>query len=375
MRNTRHALLAQPIGRMLFSVALRLLLIPIFLSGFPHISFASCRTGYAQCSAGYCCPWGDRCANDTRACISPGSVYCGGGRSCPAGNECYDYGMKCGTPCTYGRAGDGYCLGSLGTVYCGNGRSCPAGNECYDNGLRCRAPQSAACPMGYGQCPSGYCCPSGDRCANDTRACIAPGLVYCGAGRTCPAGNECYDNGMQCRAPQTAQTFNKAIDTLGGAANGIAGVTGGNTLDNQGNKGGPWNSGSGNVSNNLGNEGGAGNSVAGASDSQGSGVSCRDRVEQNMIQAIQDAEQCGANRDLLASIQSGNPLPFNFEQYRSECSTPLSIHSQRDAFDGCARTYTCGAFAFQCALAKIDAGEVDCTAAENLCLQTNPIPH
>lgn len=161
--------------RRFFIAGLGLLLISVLLSCIPLSSFGACPIGYGQCPRGYCCPSGDRCANDTRACISPGSVYCGGGRSCPGGTECYANGTRCGSPCTYGRANDGYCLGALGSVYCGGGRNCPAGTECYNNGMNCRRPQTnQTFNQGQGSAGSGVTVGGGGLTVNDVSlACVS----------------------------------------------------------------------------------------------------------------------------------------------------------------------------------------------------------
>lgn len=116
-------------------------LILIIFLGIIAPAFAGCPIGYGACAGGGCCPAGNQCASDAKACIPFGAVYCGGGRTCPSGTEC-GAGGQCLTPCAYGRANDGYCLGEPGSNYCGGGRSCPAGAACSNGGTQCMKPNA-----------------------------------------------------------------------------------------------------------------------------------------------------------------------------------------------------------------------------------------
>jgi hypothetical protein len=78
------------------------------------------------------------------------------------------------------------------------------------------------------------------------------------------------------------------------------------------------------------------------------------------------AEQCGLSAGDMYTFPGSNP-----DQY--ECEAGGDVSSQLEAFQQCARVYTCAARFYNCAIENKNSG-MDCRSAMNACTADNPVP-
>jgi hypothetical protein len=96
---------------------------------------------------------------------------------------------------------------------------------------------------------------------------------------------------------------------------------------------------------------------------------CVADMESNRQQMIALALECGASCDLIGSIDAPRTgegrsySRYDYAEFSSECHQPLSVASQYEGFDDCARVYACAALAYTYAIDNIESYDGDCTAA------------
>jgi hypothetical protein len=78
------------------------------------------------------------------------------------------------------------------------------------------------------------------------------------------------------------------------------------------------------------------------------------------------ASQCGLSASDMATFPGQND-----DEY--DCGGGLDVSSQLEAFQACARVYTCAARFYECAIKNKKSG-MGCRQAMNSCTSANPIP-
>jgi hypothetical protein len=107
---------------------------------------------------------------------------------------------------------------------------------------------------------------------------------------------------------------------------------------------------------------------------------CVADMESNRQQMIALALECGASCDLIGSIDAPRTgegrsySRYDYAEFSSECHQPLSVASQYEGFDDCARVYACAALAYTYAIDNIESYDGDCTAAAEAGLREFPVP-
>lgn len=110
----------------------------------------------------------------------------------------------------------------------------------------------------------------------------------------------------------------------------------------------------------------------------GEAKSCGEYLRNQRLQALRLVGQC---RNQAANMASADLYIQRLERgekvlERKDCSAPISVKTQTDAFLECARLYVCTAQAYSCAIALAPeaAGPDECGRYTRTCLETNPIP-
>ncbi|MBL8566127.1 MAG: hypothetical protein JNM89_10465 [Hyphomicrobiaceae bacterium] len=93
----------------------------------------------------------------------------------------------------------------------------------------------------------------------------------------------------------------------------------------------------------------------------------------NMQQMADNAIQCGVSAELMSSLQTGGDGSIDFDTLGSMCQSGVSVDSQLEAFNECARINVCAVLAYTYALEHLDEYAGDCRAAAEAGLEQFPV--